>query len=82
MVLRPSGSITALLDNEITADDFSREITIYSEVAGEELVAPISKGDVLGKMTLYLDGVSYGSVDLVANTSVELLQIEYLKSLV
>ena len=82
VVLHPSEPITALLDNEITAEDFSREITIYSEVTGEELVAPVKRGEILGEMALYLDGVSYGSVDLVANTNVALLQVEYLKSLI
>lgn len=82
VVLHPVNSITALLDNDIKIEDFTKRITIYAEQDGEELIAPVSEGDVLGEMTIYLDDESYGTVKLVANTSIDLLHIEYLKSLV
>ena len=80
VTLRPSSVITVLLPNDESVDDFVREITIYSEQTGEELKAPIAAGAVLGEITITKDGVTYGSADLVASTSVELSKMQYLKS--
>ncbi|MCD7753440.1 MAG: D-alanyl-D-alanine carboxypeptidase [Clostridiales bacterium] len=62
----PSGTLDALLPNDITADSFTVE---YETVDSVE--APVEAGDVLGTLTVYLEGEAYGSVDLVAATSVE-----------
>jgi hypothetical protein len=80
VAVRPQSSLTALLPNDTDSGSFSREIKIYGEDNGEELRAPIDAGTILGEITISKDGVSYGTVPLVANTSVELSRIEFVKS--
>ena len=77
--LRPESSIKQLLSNEESDNEFIRNVTIYSEERGEELVAPISAGEVLGEVTVTRDGVDYGTVLLVANTSIELHRLEFIR---
>ncbi len=79
VVLRPSRSITALLPNDVDILSTKLDIRIYNEENGETLYAPISQGSVLGEMDVTLDGVSYGTVPLIANTAVELNRIAYIK---
>lgn len=59
-------NITAELPKDITPDHFERNITLMKEVN-----APVKKGQVLGTLTLTLDGEEYGSVNLVAINDVE-----------
>ncbi len=70
-----AGTLEAYLPNDITAEDFE-----YIYNLPESVEAPITKGDVLGTLTLVLDGEEYGTVDLVALTSVEKSQILEVKS--
>ena len=77
--LRPESSISHVLNNDIPIEEFIRDVTIYSEDAGEELFAPISAGTVLGEVSVSRDGVDYGTIILVANTSIELNRMEYIK---
>lgn len=76
---RPSVSITALLPNDVDLSAFTRTITIHSQETGEELVAPIAAGQVLGEITVSRDGVVYGSTSLVASTGVEMSRAQYMK---
>ena len=80
VILRPENSVVAFLDNDIQLEDFERNITIFSEETGEAVVAPVSAGDVLGSVTLTYNGREYGSVNLVASTSVSLSKTEYIHS--
>lgn len=59
-------NITAELPKDVTADHFERNITLMKEVD-----APVKKGQVLGTLTLTLDGKEYGSVNLVAINDVK-----------
>ncbi|MCL2124685.1 MAG: hypothetical protein FWH33_01705 [Oscillospiraceae bacterium] len=77
--LRPDSSITLLLDNDIKDEDFTRKITVYNVEANETLYAPVSAGDVLGEMSLSRNGIEIGTVLLVANTSIELHKLQYIK---
>ncbi|MCL2151354.1 MAG: serine hydrolase [Oscillospiraceae bacterium] len=77
--LRPETEIRLLLDKDIPDEDFVREIVIYSIEEGETLVAPIEAGTVLGELTLTRNGVNHGTVKLVANTSIELHRLEFVK---
>lgn len=61
----PEGTVSAELPNDISLDDFDISTDLYESVA-----APVSKGDVLGTMTVSLDGVEYGTVKLVAANDV------------
>lgn len=78
--LRPDKSIMALLSNSSGTKTFKREISIFNEESGAELVAPIPAGTVLGKIVVSKDGVVYGTVDLVASTSIELDKAEYMRA--
>jgi D-alanyl-D-alanine carboxypeptidase (penicillin-binding protein 5/6) len=78
--LRPESSITALMPNDFDPSAADRQIRIYSEESGEELKAPITSGQVLGEMTVSVDGVSYGTVKLVSTSTVELSHMQYIKS--
>jgi flagellar biosynthesis/type III secretory pathway M-ring protein FliF/YscJ len=53
--------------------------TIYSEEAGETLQAPITEGDILGEAEVYIGNTSYGKINLVANTTIELDKTKYMK---
>ena len=73
--LRADSSIRLLLDNEFPLEAFDRDITFYSPY----LYAPIEAGEVLGEITFTLNGVEKGTVLLLANTSIELHRIEYIR---
>ena len=62
----PGESIDALLPNDVTSDAFTSTVEVVETVA-----APVTKGQKLGTMTVYLQGQPYGSVDLVAVDDVE-----------
>jgi len=78
--VRPEESLSLLLDNSVSIDDFERTITIFSEQRGAEpLVAPIDAGDVLGEVVITRDGVEYARMALVANTNISLSGVEYIR---
>jgi len=77
--VRPESALTLLLNNDVPTDDFARTITIYSEVNDEELVAPITAGTVLGEVVVTRNGIEYARIPLVANTSIELHQFEFIR---
>lgn len=78
--LRPQTSLTSLLPNDTNLSDFERRITVYDLDDGEGLIAPISAGEVLGEVSVSFDGVNYGTVKLVAASSVDLSRLQYIKS--
>lgn len=77
VILRPQSPVTLYMDLSIPDNSIRREITIYSN---DKLSAPISAGEILGEVTLSYNGISLGTTKLVANTSVKLLRIEYMRS--
>ena len=77
--LRPEVSVELLLDNDVPIEEFVRVVTIYSVENGETLVAPIYAGDVLGEVTLTRKGTDYGTILLVANTSIELNRMQFIR---
>lgn len=80
VTVRAQSSISAVLPNEADLSTYQRDIVIYSERDGEPLKAPVSAGDVLGEITVSKDGVTYGTVPLVATVDVELSRGEFLRS--
>jgi len=76
---RPAESLSLLLDNSIPIEEFERRITIFSARRNEPLVAPINAGDVLGEVVITRDGEEIARVDLVANTSINLSGVEYIR---
>lgn len=71
--------LTAVLPNDAAIEDYERTVTIYSERDNEPLQAPVNAGDVLGEVTVSKDGVSYGSVPIIASYSVELSKGTFLR---
>ena len=78
--LRPQTSLTSLLPNDTDLSVFDRRITVYDLADGESLIAPISAGEVLGEVTVSFDGVNYGTVKLVAASSIDLSRLQYIKT--
>ena len=73
VTVQPAQSITATLPNSLDPAIFQRDIVLPDAA----LQAPIEKGQVLGTVTITYDGVNYGTVDLVAATSLERSQRLY-----
>jgi len=78
--LRAEEVITALLPNDFDMSQFEKNVTIYETDDGSELSAPITAGDVLGEVTISFDGVEYGTVKLVAASSIDLSKAQYIKN--
>ncbi len=79
VAVRPGSVISALIPNDMDVSSFERSYIIYSQRDDVPLVAPITSGAVLGEVSVSNGGVVYGSIPLVAATSVELSKMEYLK---
>lgn len=77
---QPANSLSILLPNDYVDEDISIEISLTSEETGQELVAPVTVGQILGKITVKYEDDSYGPVNLVSSSNVELSRTEYLKS--
>ena len=77
--LRPQSSIVRVLENDFPIDSFHRTVVIHSTIAGITLYAPIEAGEVLGEITISRAGVEYGTVLLIANTSIELNRLEHIR---
>ena len=65
--LKPQGSIVRTLPKSMDLDDIETKIRLFAE----EVEAPVEAGAVMGAMTLSYNGEVYGTLDLVAVTSVE-----------
>jgi len=78
--VHPQDSVRALLPNDDDLQSFVQRITIYSEESGEDLVAPVEAGDVLGEISIERDGVVYGSSPLIASTSVGLSYSQFISA--
>ena len=69
VVLRPERNVTALLPNDVDMADVKLDCKVYDT---SPLRAPVDQGTVLGEVTVTFNGVNYGTVNLIANTKVEL----------
>lgn len=78
--LRPSTSLMALLPNDTDLASFEKSITLTAAEDGEALSAPISAGEVLGTVSVSRQGVNYGTVKLIASSSVDLSRTQYMKA--
>ena len=67
VVVHPRSDVEVLLPSDVAPESMERSVTLKADPAE----APIAAGDVLGTMTLSLDGVEYASVDLLALNDVE-----------
>ena len=67
VLLRPRGSITLSLHNSISQNDIQTRITLDAD----SVVAPVEEGAVMGRIELYCGEDSYGTLELVAERSLE-----------
>lgn len=67
VTLRPAKAVELLLPKGVDLEKLEKTVTLKSDPAE----APIEEGDVLGSMTVTLDGEKLAEVDLLAFTSVE-----------
>ena len=74
--VKPQGSITRTLPKDLDLDQIEAEIHLFSS----EVEAPVKEGQVLGTMKLFYEDEVYGSLDLVAVTSVERSELLYKKA--
>ena len=74
-LVKPQGSITRTLPKDLDTELIESEITLFSR----EVEAPVEAGEVLGTMKLSYEGEVYGTLDLVAVTSVERSELLYKK---
>ena len=70
--LRAENSVTGVLANDADLSLLEQNIVIYSDEKDLAVKAPFSEGQVLGEISVSLDGVEYGKTYLVANRSVDL----------
>ena len=60
VTLMPDGKLTALLPNDVSAENFTYDYTLETR----SVEAPVEQGQVLGTITAYFNGRSYGTLDL------------------
>ncbi len=72
VLVQPVGSIEATMPKDYDPDQAELVIDLV-----ETVEAPVTKGDVLGSITLIYDGVSYGTLEMVAADSVERSDFQY-----
>lgn len=66
VTLKPAEGYSRLWPNNVSTDEVSQRITVARNV-----VAPIEKGDTLGKLELIYNGEVLTTIDLVATSDVE-----------
>ena len=69
-------SVSCITESDVYAfipkdTDLKKHIEYRAYFHDTELIAPISEGDVLGGLNIYLDGVFIGSTRIIANEAVE-----------
>jgi len=79
VTVRPEMTVKALMASDEDNSSFEQQVAIYSEESGEDLVAPIAAGAVLGEISISRDGVIYGKSELVACSSVDLSYSQFIK---
>lgn len=74
VTLRPARAVELLLPTQTNLEELEKAITLNSD----PVEAPINEGDVLGTMTVSLDGEVLAEVDLLALTDVEASRLRVL----
>ena len=73
ITVQPAQGLEATLPKGVDSASFDRDIDLP-----ETLAAPIQKGQVLGTIRLSYEGRDFGTVDLVATTTLERSQLLYI----
>jgi len=74
VTLHTDQPVEILVPQELNVEDLEKTITLRSD----PVEAPIAAGDVLGTLSVSLDGKEYASVDLLAFTDVEASRLRVL----
>ena len=77
-----SVELKLFLPNDLDiSEEYTRKIRIFSQQEGAEpLPAPVSRGQVLGELTVEgSDGSTYGPFSLIANTDVAVSRVELMR---
>lgn len=72
VTVQPAAGLEATLPNDLDPALFDRQITLP-----KTLEAPVQKGQVLGNISISYEGKDYGTVELVAATTLERSQLLY-----
>ena len=75
---RPEEPLTVLIANSIPTDAFERRITLLYD-DDNPIIAPVTAGHPLGEVVIRHEGVEHARIALIANTSVDLSGIEYIR---
>lgn len=73
VMVRPSGSIARTLPKDVKVDEMEKVINLFNDT----VEAPVEQGQVLGTMVLKYQGEEYGTLDLIADSSVERSELLY-----
>ena len=73
--VKAQGSITRTLPKSMNVDDIEMDVKLFAD----EVEAPVEAGQLMGIMTLSYGDEVYGTLDLVAVTSVERSELLYKK---
>lgn len=74
VILHPAHAVELLLPRDLDPEALERTVTLKAD----PVEAPIARGDVLGTMTISVNGEEYASVDLLAFTDVEASRLRVL----
>jgi D-alanyl-D-alanine carboxypeptidase (penicillin-binding protein 5/6) len=78
--LKPAAPITILARNDLTAQDIEKDIIIYGKAEGKVLSAPVKKGEILGEISVSIDGTACGQTHLVAAHDAKLDKSAFIRS--
>ncbi len=77
--VRPSTTITAYLPNDVDPASFERNIVLYPVQEGKPLMAPVEAGQMVGEISVSLNGTVYGTASLITSTSVDLSRTQFMR---
>lgn len=73
VMVRPSGTIARTLPKDVDVEQMEKTINLFSKT----VEAPVEEGEPLGVMVISYQGEEYGTLDLVADSSVERSEFLY-----
>lgn len=76
VTLRPEGVLEATLPNDLDPSAFTYRTETELDEDGV-IQAPVTEGQVLGSISVSYEGITYGTLPLVANASVERSELLY-----
>ncbi|MBP5606571.1 MAG: D-alanyl-D-alanine carboxypeptidase [Ruminiclostridium sp.] len=79
VILKPSAAFSTLLPKDLDTRVITQKIdtSIADKNSTGAVIAPIEKGEVMGSLSLVLDGETLWTTNLVSSQKIELSQFEY-----